>query len=346
MDIIKILTKLCALAGVSGREGAILEYALELLREYCDEVYTSDKKTAVGIIKGENPELKIMLDAHIDRVGFIVRSVEEGFVRFNSRGGIDPRLLQSKEVYVCASSGNLPGIICSIPPHLSTAEEREKVTEIEDMMIDIGLDDETAKSLIRPGDSIIYASEPRMLKNNIFASAAIDDRGCFLSLLYAAEYLKGRKLKADLYIVGSSQEEVTGLGAHSAASIIRPDIAVAVDVDHATTPDAPPLRTHPAGQGAVIATGPHLHKGVTESLIKAAKDNNLPFRITAEEGFTGTNASHIYKTGLGVATGLISLPLKYMHTPAEVVDVVDIEAVGSILGEYLLTFACENGGIA
>ncbi len=346
MDIVKTLIELCSMKGLSGFEAPIAKRAMELMTPYCDKVYMSDKNTAVGVIygtKGEDSK-KIMLDAHLDRIGFIVDSIEDGFLRFTNCGGIDPRLLQGKEVYVHTESGPLPGVICSTPPHLSSAGERDEVTPIDGLLIDIGYDDKKTRSLVKIGDTITYAAEPSEMLNGTFASAAIDDRAGFVSFLYALELLGGRRPSADIYIVGSSQEERTGIGSFAAASHIHPDVAIVVDVDHATTPDAPPLRTHPAGCGAVIARGPHLNKAVTEKLISLAREKNIPFEIAVEEGNTGTNVTSIYKSGYGVACGLVSIPLKYMHTPTEVVDISDIKAVGQLVSEYLTEFTQESAG--
>jgi len=340
MDIVKVLTELCSMKGITGFEKPIAERAMELMAPYCDKVYMNDRNTAVGVIYGaKNPgSKKIMLDAHLDRIGFIVESIEDGFLHFTNAGGIDPRLLQGKEVWVHTNSGALRGVICSTPPHLTSKSERDAVTPIDGLLIDIGYSDEKTRSLVKIGDTVTYAAEPAELLNGTFASAAIDDRGGFVTFLHALELLDGRRPNADIYIVGSAQEERSGVGSFAAASKIRPDVAIVVDVDHAETPDAPPLRTHPAGHGAVIAKGPHLNKAVTAELIRVAKEKNIPFDIAVEEGSTGTNVTHIYNSGYGVACGLVSIPLKYMHTPTEVVNVDDIKAVGQVVCEYLLTF--------
>ncbi len=338
MDIKKTLFDLCALLGVSGYEMGVAEYACQLLKPYCDIVETTPLSNAVGVRScGLDSPPRILLDAHLDQIGFIVSGYEKGgFVRFTQSGGFDPRLLQTKEVYADTDNGQrFYGIITALPPHVQTASERDKAVPISNMLIDFGMADDVLKERIKIGTPICLAAPHFELNNGFIGGCGLDDRAGFVAILYAMELIKDKKLCADVIVLGSSGEERNSYGAITATYTQFPDYAIAVDVTHATSPDVPKTKGFEAGSGACITKGTSLNRTFTDLIISVAKKKEIPHTIEVVSGFTGTNITPMQVVRFGVATGLVSLPLRYMHSPVEVVKTEDIESVGRLLAEVI-----------
>jgi len=340
VDIKKVLFDLCALPGVSGYEDTVAAFACDRLREYCDSVDLTPLGNAVGVRScGCTDAPKILLDAHLDQIGFIVSGYETGgFVRFVTSGGFDPRLLQGKEVFADTDDGNsYYGIITALPPHLQSASERTKAVPVSDMRIDFGMRDDDLQAKIKIGTPVRLAAPHFELLNGFIGGCGLDDRAGFVAILYALELLKDKKLKADVIALGSSGEERMQFGAMTGAYAERPDYAIAVDVTHATSPDVSKAKGFPAGSGACITRGTSLNRKLTETMIATAKAKEIPYTLEVASGHTGTNATPMQVIRVGIATGLASLPLRYMHSPVEVIKTDDIEAVGRLLAETICT---------
>ncbi|MEA4824283.1 MAG: M20/M25/M40 family metallo-hydrolase [Clostridiaceae bacterium] len=341
MDFRETIARLSAPPGVSGYEQCVAACAAELLTPYCDTVETLPLYSVAGTRYAKLPGApKVLLDAHIDQIGFIVTGYAgEGFVRFTTCGGFDPRVLPAKEVLVHTKEETLHGVVACLPPHLRDAEKSaDAAATIDDLVVDLGMSRADAEAKVPIGTPITVAAPPFALANDFIGAAALDDRACFTAILYALELLKGETLAVDLTVVGSSREETSGAGAATAAYRIRPDYAVAVDVTHAWTPDAPKERTFPAGVGACIGVGPHLNRKVSSTLVRLAKDKGIPYTPEILPGNTGTNASPMQVVRTGVATGLVSLPLRYMHTACEVIRESDAKACGELLAAFVRSF--------
>jgi len=338
VDIKKTLFDLCALPGVSGYETTVAARACEMLKAYCEITDVSPLGNAIGIRScGKSDAPKILLDAHLDQIGFIVSGYEKGgFVRFITSGGFDPRLLQAKEVYADTEDGTcIYGIITALPPHLQTPAERGKAVPVANMLIDFGLDDETIKEKIKIGTPVRLAAPHFELLNGFIGGCGLDDRAGFVAILYAMELLKEKKLSADVIALGSAGEERMQHGAITGAYTMCPDYAIAVDVTHATSPDVSKAKGFPAGSGACITRGTSLNRKLTETMIETAKEKEIPYTLEVASGHTGTNATPMQVVRVGIATGLASLPLRYMHSPVEVIKTDDIEAVGRLLAETI-----------
>lgn len=337
--------------GVSRYEARVAETARDLLAPFVDSVKILPLYSVLGMRKGDGENLpKVLLDAHIDQIGFIVSDyagasdddASAGYVRLKPCGGFDPRVLPAKEVIVHAPGGPLHGIVGCLPPHLKDADRpADSAPVIADLAVDLGMPLAEVRRLVPIGTPITVAAPPFALKNDYIGAAACDDRACFTAILYALELLRNEKLPVDLYVVGSAREEVDGQGAATAAYEVNPDYGVAVDVTHAWTPDALKERTVPAGSGACIGVGPHLNRKVSSTLVRLAEEKNIPYTIDVLPSRTGTNASGIQLMRCGIATGLISLPLRYMHTNCEIIRESDGKACGELLAEFIRSFAKE-----
>lgn len=345
MDIRNALERLSAQGAPSGFEGNAAAVAVELLRPLMDEVYTDRLGSVVGVRRcGKENAQKLLLDAHLDEIGLIVTGVEDGFLRFRTIGGVDPRMLPDRELTILTEPP-LFGVVACLPPHVLKDEDADKATPITELYIDIGMSQEEAVKAVPVGTPIVYRGSSFALGEEQVCGKAMDDRSCFVTLLRAAELLKDKKLDVDLYIMGSAQEEVRGSGAITGTYAISPDWCVAVDVTHGKTPDGPKDRSCELFKGPAIGIGPNMTRWMTERMIAKAEENRIPWQSEVMAGHTGTNGWHMQTIREGIATSVISLPLKYMHTPIEVLALEDIEHVAKLLCAFAVDLGKEAGSI-
>lgn len=338
MTLEEKLRLLCEATGVSGDEAAACEAAAELLREYTDKVtITPDNSVHAIVYEAGEDKPTLLFDAHIDEIGMVVTHIDDdGFVRVGSVGGMDRRLLLAQEV-VLHGTEKLPGVVLTRAPHLQSPEEHDKVPEVKDIIIDTGIPGDELKEILSLGDRATLKSRFTRLQGDHISSKALDDRGCCACILSALEELKGKELPVNLAVCFTSQEETGGVGAANSAYTLHPDMAIAVDVSFAMTPDADKLKCGELGKGAMIGIAPSLDRKIWKKLQNLAKEQEIPSQNEVMGGgHTGTNADSILTERGGIRTGLISLPLRYMHTPIEVARLCDIEAVGKLLAAYAL----------
>lgn len=341
MDIFKTIEKLCSSPAVSGMEQVAARRAARLLGEYTDEVSIDNLGNVIGIRKcGKKGAKCLLLDAHIDEIGFIVSGYKNNFLTFETVGGVDVRMLPAREVIVLTDTP-YRGVITCLPPHIQTLEEMNKSIPKDKLYIDVGLSDPRGK--IPVGTPVIYSADCVKLQNKFISGRALDDRAGFTSLLLALDMLKAKHLNIDIAVMGSVQEEVGCRGAKVGAYSVNPDYAIAVDVTHGTTPDAGKPRTFDLGSGVAIGLGPNINRSISDALIKAAKDKKIPHTLEVMEGETGTNAWPIQVAREGIPTGLLSIPLRYMHTPFETLCEKDVRATSRLLSEFILNLSAEVG---
>ena len=337
MDSVRALTQLCETAAVSGFEKHGATIAAELLAHYCDSVEIDAFGNVIGVRRcGKKDAKTILLDAHLDQIGFVVTEVlDDGFLRFAEVGGVDPRMLLGCEVTILAEEP-LYGVIACTPPHLLKAGEQDKAVPIHEMLIDTGLIE--AKSSIRIGTPVVFAEPICQLSPGSITGKSLDDRAGIISIIQAMDKLKDEALSVDVAVLISVQEETTSLGAGIGTYRIRPDYAIAVDVSHAKTPDAPSDKTFEYGGGVLIGMGPNLNTQLTRALIKTAKAEGISYQQEVMEGHTGTNAWVMQIAAYGTAQALLSIPLRYMHTPIESIRLSDLDAVSDLLHHYIRNF--------
>jgi endoglucanase len=335
MDTKQLLLDFSAMDGVAGREDGVANYARDLLAPYGEVTINALGSVLCTVRKPAEGGAHVLLDAHMDEIGLVVTFIDEsGFLRVAAAGGIDRRLLAASPVVIHTAEGLLPGVVCSTPPHLSTGEAKNP--KVEEIWIDAGFTAEEAKQKILPGDIVTLKSDSRELLNGLVSGKAIDDRAGCVSLLKALEYLGDAKLSCGLTVVFSSMEEVGCIGAKTAAYQANPTHAIAVDVSFAYTPDAKKEKTGELKKGPMIGIAPILNRAMTEGMITAAQASDIPFQREVMGGRTGTNADVIATTRGGVATALLSIPQKYMHTPIETVAVEDVANTGRLIAAYLM----------
>lgn len=335
----ELIKRLSDMRGVSGFEYRINDEIKKLFAPYADEVTTDNLGSVIAVKRcGRKNAKKVMIEAHCDEIGLIVRDIDErGFITFVNVGGVDPRILPSAEVTVHGKK-NLRGVIGAKPPHLQTAGEGKKSSKITDMAVDTGLSAKEVREIVSIGDSITLSQSSGELLCGQFSGKSLDDRASVAALITVLKNLQKVQLDVDLYAVAAVQEEVGGRGAVAATYSINPDAAVAVDVCHAITPDNS-YSAYESGCGAVVTCGPNIHPKMYERLMKTAKDYNIKTEIDVDGGDTGTDAWVMQVSRSGVPTGLLSIPLKYMHTSVETLALSDVKAVAD-----LLTFFVQNLG--
>ena len=332
----ELLFSLCNSTGVSGFEfKQTAGLVTEAFKEYCDEVWTDTLGNVIGHKKGKG-KYSVLFAAHMDEIGLMVSGYEKGgFLRFETIGGYDQRSLVAQEVYVHGKE-SVYGIIGVKPPHITTAEEAKNAHKVEDMAIDTGLCDEKLKELVRIGDVVTIKREAIDLRGDTIAGKAIDDRAGIAILYQCMKDLKNTDCDIDVYYVASAQEELGAAGALTATYTIKPDIAIALDVCHAISPDVAEPKGKKSGGGPVIARGINIHPRVFESLIKTAKDHYITHQRSVEPTMSGTDAVVMQIAGAGCATGVVSFPLKYMHTSVEVMKMKDIMLTAKLMSSYVL----------
>lgn len=335
MNYEQTLARLCALSGPSGFEEAVTQAAAELLRPLTDEVYFTRLGSVVGVRRcGRDNAPKLLLDAHLDEIGFIVTGHDEGFLRFAALGGVDPRMLPDREITLMTEPP-VNGVVICLPPHIQEDGDMDKTTPVKDLCIDVGLSQEEAKSRIPTGTPGTYRGGCTPLGEELLCGKALDDRCGFAVLLDVLERLRGKQLNVDLYVLGSTQEETHSTGAITAAYEIAPDWCVAVDVTHGDSPDASKHETFKLGGGPVIGVGPNCARALWSRLKGLARELDMPVQIEVMAGSSGTNAWPVQVSREGVATAVVSIPERYMHTPVEVVSKADLEDTARLLAAFV-----------
>jgi endoglucanase len=330
MTLVETLEKLSNACGVTGREEEVRDLMKKLLKPYMDEVKEDRLGNVIGIKEGKKSAPKIMLAAHMDEIGLLVKTIsKEGFLQFAKMGGIDDRILLAQKVAVYTEKGRLHGIIGSKPPHIQKEEERKKVLSYDELFIDIGAESqEQAKKMgVRIGNPIGFDVRYAKVGKDIVVGKAFDDRvGCAVMV----EAMKNsKKTESTIFAVGTVQEEVGLRGATTAAFGISPDVGLALDVTVAgdipgvREVDAPvKLRKGPSIE--VADAGLITHPKVLRMLVDIAEENKIPYQL--ETGLPGsTDAARISLTREGVPSGVISIPTRYIHSPTSLLSLEDAE---------------------
>lgn len=335
MDLAERIEKLSNLRGVSGYEGRINTQVAQMFQPYCDVVQTDALGSVIAVKRSRRPDAgKVMIEAHMDEIGMMVTNIDEhGFLFFTNIGGIDARILLANEVVVHGVQ-DVPGIIGAKPPHILSAEERAKTVPMEKLYIDTGYNREDVEKLIRVGDTVTFQNKTLQLKNNFICTKSQDDRTSVAVLIEILQELCHTDLPFDLYAVAAVQEEVGLRGSGCAAYQIDPDFAIAIDVCHASTPDAS-KNTFPAGGGTVVSRGPNIHPGLFRVITKTLDEYHISYAVDVDGGDTGTDAWAIQVARSGIPTALFSLPLRYMHTPVETVALSDVKATAHGIAVFL-----------
>ena len=336
MELKSLITELCSLSGPAGFEGSVNEYCARALEPYVDEMHTDAMGNLIAIRRcGKPGAKKLMLDAHMDEIGFIVTGYDKGFLRFAQLGGVDPRMLPAREVRVLAEGETYYGVIDTMPPHVLDSGDMSKSIDAKKLCIDVGFTQEEAQEKIPLGTPVVFAGSCRELGENVLCGKTMDDRACLAAIIKTMELISGCDIDMDIVVLVATQEELGMRGAITGAYGVNPDYAISLDVTHAYTPDAKKTETVKFGGGAAIARGPNMNRSLTEDIIRCAKAKEIPYQLEVISGCSGTNAWVIQISRDGVATALISIPVKYMHSPVETLNMADAQSAVDILVAYI-----------
>lgn len=334
LGIFKTLERLCLLSGPSGFEGEVADAAQELLRPLVDETFRTRLGSVVGVLRcGREHAPRLLLDAHLDEVGIIVTGEKDGFLRFRRLGGVDPRMLYDREITLMTRPPVF-GVVACLPPHVQTEKEMDKSVPVDELYLDVGLSHEEAARRVPVGTPGTFRPSFRCHPDQRISAKALDDRAGVTAVLRALELIKKPALAHDVYVLFSTQEETSSAGAITAVEMIRPDVCLAVDVTHGRTPDAQAIDTFPLGAGPTIGIGPNAPRRLAKRLAALAEQEHIKYQMEVLPSSSGTNAWPIQIAREGVLTGVVSIPLKYMHTPIEMIHSGDLEAAAKLLSAF------------
>jgi putative aminopeptidase FrvX len=339
MPLPETLRRLLTAPGPSGYEQPAAAVFRDAAGAFAEITYDTVGST-VARVKGTRDGLLTAVVGHIDEIGLIVHHIDDdGFLWFTGIGGWDPVILVGQRVELSTRDGRIPGVVGKKPIHLLKDEERKQAPELRNLHIDIGAKDgDDARAKVRIGDVAVIAGEPIELPNNRVISRSMDNRlGCFVVLEAARLVAEAGGAPGDLAAAAVAQEEVTFGGARTTAYSLDPDIAIVVDVTFAT--DAPgteekDIGRHKFGSGPVLTRGSTLHPEVFELLHAAGEAEGIPFTVAATARSTGTDADAFHISRAGVPSAVVSIPLRYMHSPVEMVQLDDVENAAKLIAAF------------
>ncbi|MGI6417553.1 MAG: M42 family metallopeptidase [Thermoguttaceae bacterium] len=319
----------------SGFEAELQKRVRARVEGFADEVATDLHGNLIAV-KNPGAPVRVMLAGHCDQIGLIVQYIDaEGFLYVLSLGGWDPQILVGQRMCVWTDSGPIPAVIARKPIHLLTEEERKQVPKLKDLWLDIGAKDKAeAETMVRIGDPVTVELEYREMRNQRVICPAMDDKCGLWVVMEALRRVDKSRLQCSLYAVSTVQEEVGLRGARTSAFGIDPQVGIAVDVTHAT--DCPTIEKKQEGdvclgKGPVIYRGPNMNPRLVTRLIDVAKSAEIAHQLAADGRPTGTDANAIQITRGGVATALVSIPNRYMHSPVEMISLDDMDRAADLL---------------
>ncbi len=336
----EFLARLLTAPGPSGQETSPARAWREYCAHFTDEVGADSVGSSWARVPGTAGGPRLAIVGHIDEIGLHVSHIDsDGYLRFGEVGGWDTMVLVGQRVRLHTRNGEVIGVIARKPIHLLKDEERKKAPELKELHIDIGAKDgDEARELVRIGDVGVIDVQPIDLRGDVVVSRALDNRvGCYVAAEAARLVAAGGGASGDVLAMAVAQEETTFAGSRTSAFAHKPDVAIVVDVTFAT--DQPgvelgPITEHKLGSGPVIARGTTLHPRVFELLHHAAEQEQIPFTLESLGRGTGTDADAIHLSRSGVPTGLVSVPLRYMHSPVELVSVHDMDAAARLIAAF------------
>lgn len=325
---------LASAIGTSGDEADSCEKAKQCLSKYMS-VKTDRLSNLTGTLN-EDGKVHILLDAHIDRIGLVVRGIDDnGFIQIDKIGGVDPRVLVGSEVLIFAKK-TLKGVVCSTPPHLLKSSDKKSSIDISSLSVDVGMTKEEVEEIVEISDRAVVCSNQLRLLGNRISSAALDDRCGVAAIILALEMVHDKLKNVKLSVALTAQEEVGGSGAQTAAYQLNPDYAIAVDVGFGGDIHTPKSETIELSKGTSIGISPVLDRELMKELVSLAKKNNIKYQHDIMPSRTGTNADKICISKGGIKTALLSIPLRNMHTAVEVIDTEDVESTAKLIAAFIL----------
>ncbi|MBI3837042.1 MAG: M42 family metallopeptidase [Planctomycetia bacterium] len=339
-ESLEFLRRLLETPSPSGYEQPVQEIVRQYVSPFADTV-TTDVHGNVIAARNPSAALRVMFAGHCDQIGFLVQYIDnEGFLYVQPIGGWDPIVLVGQKLTVWTSTGPIFGAIARKPIHLLTDDERKQVPKLKDLWLDIGAQDKTeAAQVVRVGDPVTLELGFTPMRNNLASSPAMDNKTGLWVAIEALRRTGPKKLNCALYAVSTVQEEIGLRGAITGTYGVNPQVGIAIDVTHAT--DCPTIDKKQEGdvalgKGPVIYRGPNMNPVVVEKLMETAAAGEVPYQVAASGRATPTDANTIQTSRSGVATGLVSIPNRYMHSPVEMISLDDIDRAADLLAGFAL----------
>lgn len=343
------LKSLLETSGTSGFEQDIQSVIRSFCSSFSDDVTTDVHGNVIACVNPAGSQ-RILLDAHCDQIGLIVRNIDdEGFIWVSAVGGWDMQILLGQRMLIHTASGSIPGVIARKPIHLLSESDRRSVPKIHELWIDIGSASKAETlEVVRIGDSVTPEPALRELRNGRLSGVAMDDRTGIWVVMMALKQISERSPTAAVFAVSAVQEEIGLRGAQTSAYNVNPDVAIAVDVTHAT--DCPGIDQNQFGDiriggGPVIVRGANANPRVFDLLLETAAQHEIPTQINALARPASNDGAAIQVSRGGCATGLVTIPNRYMHSPVELIAESDLENAARLLAEFCLAVSDESSFI-
>jgi endoglucanase len=335
-DLLPFLKQMISVPGLSGYEDPISDLIAETWQPLTDELSRSGIGSLHGLRRGSGPEPRpsILLATHMDAIGLMVTAIVDGFLRITQVGGIDARVLPGQLVTVHGRK-DLPGVVAQPPAFLLPPEASKGPVPLTNLMVDVGLSPREVNQQVRIGDLISFATKPIEMDDQTLAGHSLDNRASVAALTYCLELLQSRKQIWDVWAVATAQEEETLGGALTSAFDLNPQLAVAIDTTFAKGPGTPDDGTYPLGGGITLGWGPNIHPGLHKKFKKLADTLEIPAVLEPLPRHSGTDAMALQIAREGIPTMVISIPLRYMHTPVEIISMKDVKRTGRLLAEFI-----------
>lgn len=335
MELKKLIVDLSSLMSIGGFERFEREKLIALIGEHFDECYLDKVGNQIFVKKcGKENAPKIMLDAHMDEIGMYVTEIlDGGFLRVTNIGGIDTGILQASDVIIYGNEERLFGVIASTPPHLASGDGKE-LPKIDELLIDTCLTKEELESKIRIGTPVGFAPKYTEMLNGRIMGKSFDDKACAACAVYATVTTPREELAGDVYVMLSCCEEVTDMVAPGAYAL-NPDYAMSIDVNLGRVPGTKKEETVELGKGPSITISAVTDRKLTNMLIDAAKDKEIPYQISVSPTHTGTNAVSIQLAREGIPTVDVGLPLASMHTYNEIITIEDTKTLSDLISAFI-----------
>ena len=340
-ELLPFLKSMLSVAGLSGYETPIRDVITPVWQELSDQTWVSSHGSlhAVRYGAGAEPRPKVMIAAHMDAIGLMVSGIEDGFLRITQVGGVDPRILPGQMVMVHGSNSGktveLPGMVVMPPAHLLPKDGRSGPLPQKYLLVDTGLRADEVVKLVRVGDVISFATEPRELSGNTISGHTLDNRASVAATTVALDLLSRRKHLWDVIAVATSQEEVGGLGALGSTFNIMPDFAIVIDVTFANGPGGGGVGVFDMGRTVPLTWGSCDHPALYNAMKATADEYEIPVTRDFAPSGSGTDAYDVQIVQAGIPVVELGIPLRYMHTPVEVVSIKDIKRAGRLMAEFI-----------
>lgn len=338
MELKELLKELTDAHGVSGHEYPAGEVFAKQAKPFSDEIIIDKLGSVIAIKKGQQTgekRFKILLAGHLDEIGLMVTKIEDGgFLRITNIGGIDISILPGQAVTVMGKE-QIKGVIGAKPPHLQEPGESGNLIQMDDLYVDTGKTKEELADNVEIGTLVRIESEFTELSGGCFSAMAMDDRAGVVVLVETLRRLTERKHDWDVYAIATAQEEVSGLGAITTAFEIQPDIAIAIDVTFGDGPGMPERRSNPLGKGVTIGLGPNFHPKITQKLKDVASEHEITHQIEVDPYPGGTDAYSLQVSRAGIPAGLVSIPLRNMHSTVETLKLDDVKRCAELLCVFI-----------